>query len=418
MYQKPRGTKDLYGKEMVLTQYIENTVINVLENYGFSRIDLPTFESTELYIRGVGNDTDVVSKEMYTFLDKSDRSMTLRPEGTAGLVRAYIENRMDIELSVPVKFYYRLPMFRYEKVQKGRQREFTQIGVETIGTKEALADYELIEICLKILEKLNISENVKLKINSLGNKEVREKYKGELKKYLKLREEKYCSDCRRRIDTNILRVLDCKNESCKQMNVDAPKLVDMLDGEDKEHFEELKQYLNASPYKDIYEIDPLIVRGLDYYNRTVFEIVDETTKAILGGGRYDDLVEELDGPKTPAVGFALGVERIREILLNKLTDEEIYALDNNIEYMVICGKNIANNIYANKILNILREKNIKCVTDIYGRSFKAQFKYANKLNVSKVIIISEEDIAKNTMQVKDMRNGEQKEMTIEELKNI
>lgn len=415
MYQKPRGTKDLYGKEMILTQYIERVVINILENYAFNRIDLPTFESTELYVRGVGNDTDVVSKEMYTFLDKSDRSMTLRPEGTAGLVRAYIENSMNLSLSTPVKFYYRLPMFRYEKVQKGRQREFTQIGVETLGTKQALADYELIEICFKILEKLNISENVKLKINSLGNKEIRKEYKEELKKYLLEREEHYCKDCKRRINTNILRVLDCKEEKCKKLNVDAPKLVETLRGEDAEHFEELKKYLDASPYKDVYEIDPLIVRGLDYYNRTVFEIVDKNQKAILGGGRYDDLMEELDGPKTPAVGFALGIERIREILLEKLTDEEIYALDKKIEYMVICGKSIENNIYANKILNILREKNIKCITDIYGRSFASQFKYANKLGVLKTIIISEEDISKNKVQIKDMKTGIQKEITIEEL---
>lgn len=405
MIQRPKGTRDLLPEETSKWQEVEKKIKKVLDSYNFKEIRLPVFEHTELFQRGVGETTDVVQKEMYTFNDKGGRSITLRPEGTAGAVRAYLENGMG-SMPSPVKLWYNMGMYRYENVQKGRLREFHQIGVEVIGTGSYLADVDVILIGNQMFKALNIP-NIKLTINSIGCPKCRAEYQKILKEFIGKNLDSYCDTCKTRFDKNPLRILDCKEKKCKQLNIGAPKMLDYLCEECKEHFENVKQMLDSCKIK--YEIDSSIVRGLDYYTKTVFEFIDEKTGlTVLGGGRYDGLVEEFGGPKTPAVGFASGIERIMEMYNenNKEFEEvtpDIYILSNGIE----------ENKLALEISEKLREKGFIVEKDICERSFNSQMKYANKIKAKKLLVIGEDELKSRKAKIKNMKIGEEKEIVLE-----
>lgn len=405
MLQRPKGTKDLLPEDTEKLRYIENKIENICEKYDFKEIRVPVFEHTELFQRGVGETTDVVQKEMYTFDDKGGRSITLRPEGTAGVVRAYIENGMA-SLPSPQKYFYNMAMYRYENVQKGRLREFHQIGAEVFGSDSYLADVEVILLASNIFKTLNIS-NIKLYLNSIGCPKCRAEYQKVLKEFLSKNIDKYCKTCQTRFEKNPMRILDCKEKTCKELNKGAPVILDYLCEECKEHFENVKKSLDKLNIK--YEIDAGIVRGLDYYTKTVFEfVVDEVEGyTVLGGGRYDKLVEEIGGQSTPAIGFATGVERLMEVYErnNDKVQEKVPDL-----YIVATGEN--ENIVATKLAYELRNNDIYVVKDINARSFKAQFKYADKIKAKYVIVIGENEINSNTVKVKNMKDGTEKEVSL------
>ena len=404
MLQRPKGTKDLLPEDTEKLRYIENKIENICEKYDFKEIRVPVFEHTELFQRGVGETTDVVQKEMYTFDDKGGRSITLRPEGTAGVVRAYIENGMA-SLPSPQKYFYNMAMYRYENVQKGRLREFHQIGAEVFGSDSYLADVEVILLASNIFKTLNIS-NIKLYLNSIGCQKCRAEYQKVLKEFLSKNIDKYCKTCQTRFEKNPMRILDCKEKTCKELNKGAPVILDYLCEECKEHFENVKKSLDKLNIK--YEIDAGIVRGLDYYTKTVFEFVDEVEGyTVLGGGRYDKLVEEIGGQSTPAIGFATGVERLMEVYErnNDKVQEKVPDL-----YIVATGEN--ENIVATKLAYELRNNDIYVVKDINARSFKAQFKYADKIKAKYVIVIGENEINSNTVKVKNMKDGTEKEVSL------
>ena len=405
MIQKPKGTKDLLPTDTAKWQFIEYTIKSVLENYAFNEIRVPVFEHTELFLRGVGETTDVVQKEMYTFKDKGDRSITLRPEGTAGVVRAYIENGMA-SLPSPIKLWYNITAYRYENVQKGRLREFHQIGAELIGTNNYMADAELITMANEIFRSLNI-KNIKLEINSIGCPVCRAKYQEALREYIGNNIDKYCSDCKRRLEKNPMRILDCKVESCKEQNQNAPVILDYLCEECKEHFEKVQEILRECDIK--YEINPKIVRGLDYYTKTVFEFIDEEEGlTVLAGGRYDGLVKELEGQDTPAVGFALGMERLLE-LFDKY-NENIEVKKPEI-FVATIGEEA--NKYATRLVQKLRAEGKYVVKDITGKGLNAQFKYANKIGAKYVITLGDEEIKNKVGKIKNMETGEEEEYRIE-----
>ena len=395
MIQKPKGTKDLLPEESIKWKYTEAVADCIFSNYGFKEVRIPTFEYTELFERGVGDTTDVVQKEMYTFEDKGGRSITLRPEGTAGIVRSYIENGISSKPS-PFKAMYCMPMFRYENVQKGRYREFNQIGAEIIGTSSYLADVELISMAYKFLKELNLGDVI-LTINSIGCPECRKKYQEALKEFIGNNIEEYCSTCKSRFEKNPMRILDCKEKRCKELNQGAPIILDYLCEECKTHFENVKNALDKLNIE--YEIDSSIVRGLDYYTKTVFEFISKKDGyTVLAGGRYDGLVKELGGPDTPAVGFAAGEER----LLSLIPDEDINDLPIEI-YITSMGEEY--DLTAMKLANDLRD-NISVQTNISSRSFNAQMKYANKINALYTIVIGEDEVNNNKCKIKNMQNGE------------
>jgi len=409
MIQKPKGTKDVLPEEVFKWKYIEGTANMVFENYDYKEIRVPTFEYTELFERGVGDTTDVVQKEMYTFEDKGGRSITLRPEGTAGVIRAYIENGLSSK-TLPLKVHYSMPMFRYENVQKGRYREFNQIGAELIGTSSYLADIEIIAMADRFLKELNLN-NVYLTINSIGCPECRAKYQEALKQFIGTNLEKYCTTCKTRFEKNPMRILDCKEKVCKELNQGAPVILDYLCEECNLHFENVKKGLDELGIK--YTIDSSIVRGLDYYTKTVFEFISKTDGyTVLAGGRYDGLVKELGGQATPAIGFAAGTER----LLSLLEAEEInYAP----LQLYIASLDQEYDLDALKLAEDLREY-ISVQTNISLRSFNAQMKYANKLNAENVIVLGEDEIKNKKCKVKNMKTGEEKEvkMTIDEIAEV
>jgi len=401
MIQKPKGTKDVLTEEVFKWKYIEGTASMVFENYGYKEIRVPTFEYTELFERGVGDTTDVVQKEMYTFDDKGGRSITLRPEGTAGVIRAYIENGLSSK-TLPLKVHYAMPMFRYENVQKGRYREFNQIGAELIGTSSYLADIEMISMADKFLKELDLKD-VYLTINSIGCPECRAKYQEALKQFIGNNINNYCATCKTRFDKNPMRILDCKETKCKELNQGAPVILDYLCDECKMHFENVKNGLEELGIQ--YIVDSSIVRGLDYYTKTVFEFISKNDGyTVLAGGRYDGLVEELGGAPTPAIGFAAGEERLLSVLNNSEEIDyaplEIYiaSLDENYDLDTI------------KLAEELREGGFSVQTNISSRSFNAQMKYANKINAEYVIVIGEDEIKNKKCKVKNMKNGEEKEI--------
>lgn len=411
MIQKLKGTKDILPGEVKVWQYIENVSKNVFENYGYDEIRVPVIEALELFQRGVGETTDVVQKEMYNFEDKGGRKIALRPEGTAGVVRAYIENGMSSSLS-PVKLWYHMPMYRYENVQKGRQREFNQLGVELFGAESYLADTEVIEMCDMLFEKLNIND-IELNINSIGCPTCRKEYLAVLKEYIRPNLEKYCTTCKTRFEKNPMRILDCKEENCKKLNEGAPKILDYLCEECKNHFENVKNRLDKLGIE--YKVDANIVRGLDYYTKTVFEFISKIDGlTVLAGGRYDGLVEELGGVHTPAIGFASGIERLIEVF--KLNNKD-WDFSKSLDIFVASIGDEAD-LYCTKLVKTLREKGILAEKDIMERSIKAQFKYADKKNARFVLTIGDEEINNNKAKLKCMKSGQELEVKLDDINEL
>ncbi|MGN1299157.1 MAG: histidine--tRNA ligase [Candidatus Scatovivens sp.] len=408
MIQRPKGTKDLLPDESYKWQYIEKKVKNIFENSGFKEIRVPVFEYTELFERGVGDTTDVVQKEMYTFQDKGGRSITLRPEGTAGTIRAYLENGIFNKPS-PAKLWYNMGMYRYENVQKGRLREFHQFGTELIGSSSYLADIEVILLGNRIFEELGVN-NIKLFINSIGCKKCRKDYQKALKEFIGKNIDNYCNTCKSRFEKNPMRILDCKEKKCKEYNIGVPKIIDYLCDECKEHFENTKKTLDNLDIK--YEIDTNIVRGLDYYTKTVFEFVDEVDGlTVLGGGRYDNLVEEFDGKPTPAVGFGTGVERLVEVVEKNDGFKQLEVKKPDL-YIIAMGEEQILKVIS--ISNELRKYGLYVEFDIMNRSFNAQMKYADKINAKNLIVIGEEELNTNKVIIKNMDNGNEKIVNLDE----
>ena len=399
MISIPKGTKDVLPADSRKWQYVEETAREVAALYGLKEIRTPVFEHTELFLRGVGDTTDIVTKEMYTFRDKGDRSITLKPEGTAGVARAYIENGLSGGAQ-PVKMYYIIPAFRYERPQAGRLREFHQFGVEVFGAKGADADAEVIALADSLLKRLGL--NVKLHINSIGCPACRATYNKALKEYFAPHLGELCADCRTRYEKNPLRLLDCKEEGCRKINLGAPVILDYLCPECRAHFEALKEYLGLAGID--YEIDPRIVRGLDYYTRTVFEFVSDDIGAqgtVCGGGRYDGLIEEIGGAPTPAVGFAAGIERL--LLVMEATGAPIPEAKGPKVYLAGLDDGCRKKAFA--LAQELRAAGISAETDHMGRSVKAQFKYADKLGAEYVAVIGGNELAAGVMNVKRMADS-------------
>lgn len=405
MIQKPKGTKDILPDEVYKWQYIESKIKDIFENAGMKEIRVPVFEHTELFSRGVGETTDVVQKEMYTFEDKGGRSITLRPEGTAGVVRSYIENGMASQ-PTPIKLWYEMAMYRYENVQKGRLREFRQIGTEVFGTSSYLADVECIMLGVKIFKELNIP-NIKLNLNSIGCPECRRKYQEALREFIRPNLEKYCDTCKTRFEKNPMRILDCKEKKCKEMNQGAPIILEYLCDDCREHFDKVKKMLTDLGVD--FEIDAGIVRGLDYYTRTVFEFVSEDDGlTVLGGGRYDGLVKEVGGQDTPAVGFAMGAERLLEVFerYNKdVAKPKVMDL-----YVANIGEKA--NEFATELVLKLRDKGVFVEKDICERSLKAQFKYADKNNAKFVLTLGDDEVETKKAKIKNMQSGEETEVEL------
>ncbi|MDD4369672.1 MAG: histidine--tRNA ligase [Anaerostipes sp.] len=404
--QAPRGTKDWYGKEMEQRTYLENIFKGLCANYNIHEVMTPVFEHTVLFQRSVGETTDVVQKEMYTFDDRGGRSITLKPEGTAGAMRAYLEHGMHNEPQ-PVKMFYITPAFRYEKPQSGRLRQHHQFGVEFVGAESPLAEVEVITLVSKFIKTIGLKD-AKLHINSIGCANCRKEYNKALLEYLHAHEDQLCETCKERMEKNPLRVIDCKNESCSKIVKDAPRTIDYLDDECKAHFEELQSLLNQLEIP--YEIDTEIVRGLDYYTKTVFEFVNSDGFTLCGGGRYDNLIHEIDGKASmPSVGFGMGVERILYFL-----EEEGIELPAGKPldlYVGILGDEAKSKAY--KIVTALRDQDFKVETDYIGRGMRAQMKYANKQNALHTLVIGENEIKENKGQIKNMENGETKEIGLD-----
>jgi len=403
-----RGTKDIIGEEAKKYTYISNVAQKMFENYGYDFVKTPIFEETELFKRGIGEATDVVEKEMYTFKDRGDRSITLRPENTASLVRCYLENAIYAKEEIS-RFYYNGSMFRYERPQAGRQREFNQIGLEVFGEKSPKVDAEVIAIGYKFLEKLGITD-LEVKINSVGSKESRTIYREKLIEHFSKHLDDMCDDCKDRINRNPLRLLDCKVDKDKDFYKSAPNIIDFLFEDERKHYEDVKKYLDVFGIK--YTEDPTLVRGLDYYSSTVFEIVTNklgSQGTVLGGGRYDNLLKELGDKDIPAVGFATGVERIMMLL------GENYPKNNPDVYIAWLGENTSET--ALKIAESLRDNDIKVYIDYSEKGMKSHMKKADKLSVRYCIILGEDELNKGIVLLKDFSTREQKEVKIEEIVN-
>lgn len=410
--QAPKGTKDVVPQESGKWQHLESVIRGVAAKYGINEVRTPVIEHTELFARGVGDTTDIVQKEMYTFSDKGGRSITLKPEGTAGVVRMYIENKLFNEAQ-PIKMYYLYnPIFRYERPQAGRLREHHQFGIEVFGSPEASVDAECISVAVEVLEKIGL-KNLEVKLNSIGCPECRPKYNAALKAYLEAHKDSLCSTCVERLERNPLRILDCKNDECKEICRNAPHVLDWLCDDCAGHFEKLKKYLEIIGIK--YSVDPMIVRGLDYYTKTVFEIVSSdigSQSAVGGGGRYDLLVGQLGGTPTPAVGFGLGMERVLLVAQNqgvKFPEPSPFDL-----YVVSAGEKAYDAAY--KLTSDIRGCGMKADCDHMGRSVKAQFKYAGKLNVRYVATIGDEELETNTVRLKEMASGIEETVSIKDVK--
>lgn len=412
MINIPKGTKDVLPFESYKWHYVENTVKKIASDYCLNEIRTPVFEHTELFLRGVGETTDVVNKEMYTFLDKGERSITLKPEGTAGVARSFIENGL-FNGAMPLKTYYISPVFRYENPQKGRLREHHQFGVEIYGGSGADVDAEVIKLAHGVLTALGLK--VKLHINSMGCKECRKKYNEALRAYFADKLDKLCATCRERYVKNPLRILDCKSEECKALCVDAPKITDYLCDDCSAHFEKLKKFLEIAGIE--YEVDPYIVRGLDYYTKTVFEFVTTALGSqgtVCGGGRYDDLIAQLGGEPTCGVGFGMGIERV--LMLMDAQGVEIPKEDPVKIFIATMGEAAYEKAFG--VVCALRDKGVKAELEHAGRGIKAQFKYADKIGAEYVATIGENELASGVCRVKKMSDGSQTEVKIDELKNF
>lgn len=399
MITRPKGTYDIYGEDAKYYNYINNVFTTISELYNYNYVRTPIFEESNLFHRSVGETSDIVTKETYDFKDRGDRDLTLRPEGTAGVVRAYIENKMYGDVNQPIKLYYSGTMYRYERPQAGRYRELSQFGVEVLGSDDAMQDAEVISLAYRAMEEMGI-EDITVKINSLGDKETRDRYRDALKDYLEPHIDTLCEDCQKRFKTNPLRILDCKVDKDNEVLKNAPKIKDYYNLESKERFAKVLEYLG---YLDIdYELDDNLVRGLDYYNHTVFEFVSNmeelgNANTLGAGGRYNNLVEQLDGPSTPCVGFACGIDRLILILKELNKDKTI---ENNLD-VYITAVNEEEKLKAITLAQDIRLSEIKCEIDTLNRSLKAQFKQADRLNARLLILLNSEDLQRGIITVKD-----------------
>lgn len=406
----PRGTHDVLPAEVYKWHRVEQEMRRLCLEYGYSEIRTPMFEHTELFERGVGDTTDVVQKEMYTFSDKGSRSITLKAEGTSPVVRSFVEHSI-YAAPQPSKLYYISPCFRYEKPQAGRLRAFHQFGVEAFGAHGAAIDAEVISMAMELFRRLGVS-GVELNINSIGCPECRKVYNEKLKEYFRPHLDELCETCRQRYEKNPLRIMDCKSQDCKAIYMNAPVLLDNICEDCHEHFEQVKAYLDGMGIP--YRVDGTIVRGLDYYTKTVFEIVSKNIGAqgtVCGGGRYNGLVEELSGPDTPGVGFGLGMERLM-LMLDNLGIE----LENN-ETTEIFVANIGEtaDLYVQNFVYRLRKEGVRAERDYLERSVKAQMKYANKINARYSMVLGDDEINAGKAELKDMESGEKVLLPLEEI---
>lgn len=405
-----KGTQDILPSEVYKNQFIEQTVLDIAGKFGFREIRTPVFEHTELFQRGVGDTTDVVQKEMYTFDDKGGRSITLRPEGTAGAVRAFLEHGLFNE-ALPQKICYILNCYRYEKPQAGRWREFQQFGVEMFGASSPAADAEVISLANEIFAFLGV-EGLQLELNSIGCPECRKNYHAALREYFDSRKDELCPTCLGRLEKNPMRILDCKSPICKDIAKDAPAIIDYICNDCSAHFESVKKYLDKMNIE--YVVNPRIVRGLDYYTRTVFEFVSTQIGAqgtVCGGGRYDGLVEELGGPVTPALGFGMGTGRL--LMLLEAQGIELPKPDGCDIYIAPMGEQAS--FEAAAIVADLRAGGISAQTDVVGRSLKAQMKYADKIGAKYTMVLGDNEITEGKAKIKNMDTGDSTEMEIAEL---
>lgn len=407
--QAPKGTKDMLPQDAYKWHFVENTFKEVAKYYGMREIRTPIFEHTELFLRGVGDTTDIVQKEMYTFNDKGNRSITLKPEGTAPAVRAFIENRLFNEAQ-PTKLFYHTPCFRYENVQKGRFRQFHQFGTEVFGSKEPSMDAEVIAFAMDVLKRIGL-KSLSLNINNLGCPSCRPKYNEALKKYLQENYDNLCGLCKSRFDKNPMRILDCKEHKCKEITKNAPIILDFMCEECDTHFNNVKKYLDGLGIK--YTVDPGIVRGLDYYTKTIFEILNDDF-TVCGGGRYDKLIEELGGPEMPAVGFGMGVERLIMIL----EKEGIEIPNENLFDLYIGARGDDAKFKAFTLANNLRGNGVKTEVNHMGRSLKAEMKYANKIGAAFTTIIGDDELQNGIIKLKRMSDGEQFEVSLDNINEI
>ncbi len=413
MIKAVTGTKDILPSEINRWYHLENIVKEVFANFNYKEIRTPVFEETALFARGIGEETDIVSKEMYTFLDRSEASITLKPEMTASVVRAYIEHSLGT-LQPLNKLFYISPMFRQERPQAGRFRQFHQFGSEAIGSISPLLDAEMIEMSYNIFKRLGLKDLV-VKINSLGVPQSREEYKNKLREFLYDKKDRLTEDSRKRFDKNILRIFDSKIESDQEIMKDAPLLIDYLDDESKKDFEVVKEYLTEVGIP--FEVDPKLVRGLDYYTKTTFEVISNkvgSQSALCGGGRYDLLIEELGGKPTPGVGFAAGMERI----LLACENEKSFSLpETSIDvYLIRIDKELELTVAG--IVSAVRDKNLSVEYDYLGRSVKAQMREANKLNAKYVLFIGGDEYSRGELQLKNMSDGQQKTFGINDIEKI
>ena len=403
-----KGTKDVLPKDVHKNQYIEATALDVASKFGYKEIRTPVFEHTELFQRGVGDTTDVVQKEMYTFDDKGGRSITLRPEGTAGAVRSFLENGLCNE-ALPQKVCYLTSCYRYEKPQAGRLREFHQFGVECFGTASPLADAEIIALAKSIFDTLGVRD-LSLEINSIGCPKCRAEYHKALKEYFASRKDELCDTCKGRLDRNPMRILDCKSPICHEIAQGAPVVIDYLCDECKEHFEKVQKYLDAQNIE--YKINPQIVRGLDYYTKTVFEFVSNSIGAqgtVCGGGRYDGLVEELGGQHTASLGFAMGLERL--MLLMDAQGCEFPQAEKPDLFIVALGEKAT--LKAIEIAKDMREEGFSALLDLNQRSVRAQMKYADKLGAKFNVVIGDNEVENKIAKLKNMQTGEETEINLD-----
>lgn len=401
-FQTPRGTRDILYPEVEYRNYIFEKSRELFKIYGFKEIVTPTFEQTEVFTKGIGEASDIVSKEMYTFKDRKGRSLTLKPEGTAPVVRSFIQNKMYGK-PLPIKLFYCSQMFRYERPQAGRSREFSQVGVEILGTIDPLADVEVISLVMNLYKELGITQT-KLFINSMGCRNCRRDYLKDLVNFLKIRSKKLCKDCNFRIKKNPLRVFDCKNENCKQILADSPTLKDYICSECKEHFEKVLKGLKSLNIS--YQLNNRLVRGFDYYTKTVFEVTTPelgAQDAICGGGRYDYLIEDYGGPPTFAVGVAIGVDRTANVMMNMSIKP---FSEKNIEVFIITINDELKE-KASILLDKLRGSKISSDMDYRNRSLKGQFRMADRLKVKYVLILGEKELADNKVSLKEMETGQQ-----------
>ncbi|RDX02849.1 histidine--tRNA ligase [Listeria kieliensis] len=411
--QLPRGTRDILPNEIETWHFLENKFRSICETYRYSEIRTPIFEHTELFERGVGDSTDIVTKEMYTFQDKKGRSLTLRPEGTAPVVRSFVEHKMFGDVKQPVKLYYNGPMFRYERPQGGRQRQFTQMGIEAIGSDDPSIDAEVISLAMNFFRSIGL-ENISLIINSLGDKESRLKHREALIAHFEPQIDEFCSDCQARLYKNPLRILDCKTDHEHPLVKSAPSILDFLNEESKEYFAKVKGFLDVIGIS--YTVDPTLVRGLDYYNHTTFEIMSDeegfgAKTTLCGGGRYHGLVQEFDGPDTPGIGFGMGVERV--LLALEKAQVKIPAAKGLSCYVISAQEEADEKVV--QLVNMLRDHGISAEKDYQKRKLKAQLKDADRKQAKYTVIIGEDEIRTGEYSLKNMATGEQFLVTETEL---